>query len=387
MTDKPKMSSTLQKVEEHPLELEIVRGLPILSVAAVMQRREMITQIISSAMKEGIHFGVVPGTGRKVKRTNPKTKQEEEVEEGQRVIFKPGSQLLCSMFQFSPQYDIERQEYHDGHMTFWATCNLFHVNGTLLGRYKGACSTRESKWRYRWDSTGTLVPKEYWDRAKDPTILGGTDYVARKAWVNADPDNPRSQRIQKWFVFHRVEHTDVSDYYNNCLKMGAKRSLSEAVVTATACSDMFTQDVLEEEEDKAEQRAREAEEEAERARQQRGPAADVRSDEKPSPGLWVSVLVKCEPVPWKKEIKNEDGSVSYQHTEYFRVWLENGWSATSFSTTIAATARELMDKRVKMEVKKGKKANTFVIESIEEDRPEPKAEDLKQEPEDLPFPE
>lgn len=386
MTDKPKMSSTLAKIEE-PMELEIVRGLPLLSVTAVMQRREMITQIITSAMKEGIHYGVVPGTGRKVKRKNPKTNQEEEVEEGQRVIFKPGSQLLCSMFQFSPQYEIERQEYADGHITFWATCLLYHVNGAMLGRYKGACSTRESKWRYRWDSTGNLVPKEYWDRARDPMILGGTDFVARKAWIRADPDNPKSPNVSKWMIFHKVEHSDVSDYYNTCLKMGAKRSLSEAVVTATACSDMFSQDVLEEEEEKAERRAQEAEEERERERQ-RGPAADVRTDdapEKASAGLWIGKIVKVEPVPYMKDVKLPDGTKAKEKAEYYRVWLENGWSASTFSTTIAKEATGFIDAVVKMETKKGSRANTFIVESVEEDKPEPSAADLKQDPQDLPF--
>jgi hypothetical protein len=43
----------------------------------------------------------------------------------------------------------------------------------------------------------------------------------------------------------KIEHDNPSDYYNTCLKMGKKRALVDAVLTSTAASDIFTQDIEE----------------------------------------------------------------------------------------------------------------------------------------------
>ncbi|WP_418719751.1 hypothetical protein [Bilophila wadsworthia] len=44
----------------------------------------------------------------------------------------------------------------------------------------------------------------------------------------------------------RVEHDNPADYYNTCLKMAKKRALVDAVLTCTAASDIFTQDIEDE---------------------------------------------------------------------------------------------------------------------------------------------
>jgi hypothetical protein len=41
----------------------------------------------------------------------------------------------------------------------------------------------------------------------------------------------------------KVEHDNPADYYNTVLKMAKKRAHVDAVLTATAASDIFTQDV------------------------------------------------------------------------------------------------------------------------------------------------
>ena len=43
----------------------------------------------------------------------------------------------------------------------------------------------------------------------------------------------------------RVEHDNPADYYNTILKMAKKRAYVDAIITATACSDIFTQDLEE----------------------------------------------------------------------------------------------------------------------------------------------
>ena len=41
----------------------------------------------------------------------------------------------------------------------------------------------------------------------------------------------------------RIEHDNPADYYNTVLKMAKKRAHVDAVLTATAASDIFTQDI------------------------------------------------------------------------------------------------------------------------------------------------
>jgi hypothetical protein len=43
----------------------------------------------------------------------------------------------------------------------------------------------------------------------------------------------------------KVEYDNPADYFNTCLKMAKKRALVDAVLTSTAASDIFTQDIEE----------------------------------------------------------------------------------------------------------------------------------------------
>lgn len=110
------------------------------------------------------------------------------------ALLKPGAEKLCMMFRLSPDFDIEKTDLENGHREYQITTTLTHV-GTdeVYGQGVGCCSTMEKKYRYR----------------------GGH------------------------------EHPDIADTYNTVLKMAKKRSLVDAVLTATAASDIFTQDIEE----------------------------------------------------------------------------------------------------------------------------------------------
>ncbi len=99
----------------------------------------------------------------------------------------------------------------------------------MVGEGVGTCTTMEGKFRFRWDNTGNEVPKEYWD-TKNKDLLGGPFNTVRKV-------------DGKWYIFQRVEHDNPADYYNTCEKMGKKRAHVDAILTATAASDIFTQDI------------------------------------------------------------------------------------------------------------------------------------------------
>lgn len=183
-----------------------------LSVSDVLEQIKKIQEIMKKAMKEDEHYGVIPGTNKP-------------------TLYKAGAEKLGLVFRFSPEFEVDKiQLDEDGHKEFIVKCTLRHINSQLImGEGLGSCSTMESKYRYRWDNTNKPVPKEYW-QTRDKDLIGGDSFVARKTGEN-------------WFIFQKVEHDDPADYYNTVLKMAKKRAHIDAMLTATAASDIFTQDL------------------------------------------------------------------------------------------------------------------------------------------------
>ena len=85
------------------------------------------------------------------------------------------------------------------------------------------------------------MPRAYWDvRQEDPAkaqeLIGGKGFSVKKV------DG------QGWMIARggeKVEHDNPADHYNTVLKMAKKRALVDAVLTSTAASDIFTQDLEE----------------------------------------------------------------------------------------------------------------------------------------------
>ena len=135
-----------------------------------------------SVMQDGVHYGIIPGTGKKPS------------------LLKPGAEMLCTQFRLAPSYAVERTDLPGGHREYGVTCTLTKLDtGQVWAPGIGLCTTMESRYRYR------------------------------NTWDNG----------QK----RRVENPDIADVYNTVLKMAKKRALVDATLTATGCSDMFTQDV------------------------------------------------------------------------------------------------------------------------------------------------
>lgn len=189
-----------------------------LSVQEVVAQVAKIQQIMTAVMKESTkeadgHYGIIPGTKK-------------------HTLFKSGAEKLALTFRMASTYsgDDSPVNYPDGHREYEIKCSLASIHdGRFLGEGVGVCSTKESKWRYRSESTGKEVPGKYWDK-RDPELLGGPQFSAKKVGG-------------KWVICHRVEHTDTADYYNTCKKMAKKRAFVDAVISCLAASDIFTQDV------------------------------------------------------------------------------------------------------------------------------------------------
>ena len=196
-----------------------------MTVQQVLGQVALIQQIMATAMKDGEHFGRIPGCGDKP------------------TLLKPGAEKLCLTFRLAPTYDVDERNLDRDHREYRVQCTLSSIlTGAFLGQGVGTCSTMEGKYRFRTgaaEPTDRPVPRTYWDlRAEDPAkaqeLLGGKGFTVKKVdgkgWMIAKGGE-------------KVENDNPADHYNTVLKMAKKRALVDAVLTATAASDIFTQDL------------------------------------------------------------------------------------------------------------------------------------------------
>lgn len=193
-----------------------------------------IQQVMKAVMKDGEHFGKIPGCGDKP------------------TLLKAGAEKLAMTFRLAPEYDIQEREMPGGHREYRVTVRLVSIiTGAMVGSGVGLCSTMEGKYRFRagdGEVTSVAVPKAYWDtRRSDPEAASKLlRETANRAGLEGSKFGTKKDAEGRWMVTthgERVEHDNPADYYNTVLKMAKKRALVDAVLTSTAASDIFTQDI------------------------------------------------------------------------------------------------------------------------------------------------
>ena len=142
-----------------------------LTVQQVLLHVSLIQQIMRAAMKEGEHYGSIPGCGDKP------------------TLLKPGAEKLCLLFRLAPAYDVEERQHEGGHREYRVTTTLTSITSqVLIGQGVGACTTLENKYRFRAGAaelTDRPVPRAYWDlRQDDPAkaqeLIGGKGFTVQK---------------------------------------------------------------------------------------------------------------------------------------------------------------------------------------------------------------
>lgn len=205
-----------------------------MGVREILDQVKLIQEVMHSVMVENEHFGKIPGCGDK------------------KVLLQPGAQKLTMTFRLAPEYQIQEVNLDRGHKEYRIICTLKSMtNGNFVGQGVGACSTMESKYRFHGGS------RKCPECGKETIIKGKKEYgggwlcFAKKGGCGAKwPDGAveiESQSVEK------VENDNPADHYNTVLKMAKKRAFVDATITATAASDIFTQDIGDNEESGQEQ--------------------------------------------------------------------------------------------------------------------------------------
>lgn len=162
----------------------------------------LIQQVMQQVMKEGSHYGKIPGCGSKP------------------TLLKPGAEKIMATFRLSADPVIEDLSAED-EIRYRVTVRLTSAIGTFVGAGIGECSSSEDKYKWR-----KVVCDEEFEETPDDR--------RREKWIK-----PYQQRA---FKVKQVR-TSPSDLANTILKMAKKRALVDATLTATAASDIFEQDI------------------------------------------------------------------------------------------------------------------------------------------------
>jgi hypothetical protein len=183
---------------------------------------------MATVMTDGEHYGVIPGP-----TANKKS------------LLKSGAEKLCFTFGLSNRLTIQSDNLPGGHREYRITCDLYDRAGNLRGQGVGSASTMESKHRYR-GAAGKACPKcGSMSCRPGKKEYGGGYYCDQKSGgcgANFKGNTTEAKSLDA-IPSIRQENQDPADQYNTVLKMAKKRALVDAVLTATAASDIFAQDI------------------------------------------------------------------------------------------------------------------------------------------------
>jgi hypothetical protein len=209
------MPTTAITVHEHFGEM---------TVQHIVDRKRKIVEVMEAVMKDGEHYGKIPGCGDKP------------------TLYKAGAEVLSTTFGLSPSFEIMEVGFPGNHREYRITCTLKHIaTGAVLGEGVGTCSTMESK--YRWRKGERKCP----NCGKSAIIKGKAEYgggwlcFPKKDGCGAKwKDGAKEIEAQE---SGRVENPDIADVYNTVLKIAKKRALVDCTLTAVGASDLLAQDL------------------------------------------------------------------------------------------------------------------------------------------------
>lgn len=190
------MSSTAEIIL-HRAQQEIDRPLTANEIRAGVN---LIQEVMKSVMKEGVHYGTIPGT--------PKP-----------TLYKAGAEKICSTFRIAIEPIPDDLSAPD-ECRYRVTARAVSQSGTYLGSGVGECSSSEEKYRWR----APVCEQEFEETAEDRR---------RKKWKKGRDGAYQQKQVR----------TEPADVANTILKMATKRAMIAVTLQVTAASDIFAQDI------------------------------------------------------------------------------------------------------------------------------------------------
>jgi hypothetical protein len=168
-----------------------------MEVSDVVQHVKVVQEVMRAVMKEGLHFGKIPGTDKP-------------------SLLQPGADVLAMTFRIAQKLTTEDLSTADA-VRYRVTCSGVHqMTGLVLGEGIGECSSGEEKYKWRRSVSD--------------------------AEFDATPENMRRVKFGKSYTTKQVR-TEPADVANTVLKMAVKRAKIAMILNVTGASDMFGQDL------------------------------------------------------------------------------------------------------------------------------------------------
>jgi hypothetical protein len=174
----------------------------VMPVSDVVARVRRIQEVMSALMKEGTHYGKIPGTDKP-------------------TLYKPGAELILTTFRISATPALIEDLSSDDEIRYRVTVRgTNQTTGEVLGEMSGECSSNEEKYRWR----RPVCDEEFAEAPEDRR---------REKWARGQGKAYKQKQIR----------TSPADVANTILKMAVKRALIAMTLVTTSCSDIFAQDL------------------------------------------------------------------------------------------------------------------------------------------------
>jgi hypothetical protein len=174
--------------------------LQTMSAKEIRAQVNLIQEVMKAVMKDGTHYGKIPGCDKP-------------------TLLKPGSEKILSTFGIAVRPIVE--DLSDSDKVHYRVMTEGYRNGILVGTGIGECSSDEEKYKWR-----RITCEQEWDATPEDR--------RRVKW--SKPFNKEAYSVKQ-------VRTEIADVANTVLKMAKKRSQIDLTLTATAASDIFTQDI------------------------------------------------------------------------------------------------------------------------------------------------
>ena len=188
-----------------------------LTIQEIVAQKQLIAQAMKELMKDGEHYGLIPGAKKP-------------------SLWKPGADLICSLFQLDADYIAEEVIHEPGYIYYRFKCVLKHIpSDRRVGAGIGSCNSRE-------ESFQRAAPKKCPNCNKETIFKSKNDGEGWFCWAKKGGCGAKFKAGDPAIEQQDSGIPDPSDLDNAILKRATKRARIDAVLTATGASDFFTQD-------------------------------------------------------------------------------------------------------------------------------------------------
>jgi hypothetical protein len=178
-------TTAIQKTQAEPIALELSTQ----AIEIVKENIWLCEQLVTDVLEPGVDWGTIPNVSGV-------------------SLWDPGATKIMAAFNCYPMHNILSKTEGDDLISFTVECNLFsRQRQQIIGSGIGACSTKETKYKYRW--------------------LGREDAL-REGYTEVEIKAFKKKREQGREERYRVPNPEYGELVNTIVKMAAKRSEVDA---------------------------------------------------------------------------------------------------------------------------------------------------------------